>query len=71
MYKNHNTGQITFEVFPLINFFCPEHESKSITETSYSRTLMARTLLARLPRLVRTHSWVPWNKFHSCRFGII
>ena len=27
--------------------------------------------MARLPRLVRTRSWVPWNKFHSCRFGII
>ena len=32
---------------------------------------MARTLMARLPRLVRTRSWVPWNKSHSCRFGII
>ena len=37
----------------------------------YSRTPMARTLMARLPRLVRTRSWVTWNKFHSCRFGII
>ena len=37
----------------------------------YSRTSMARTLMARLPRLVRTRSWVPWKKIHSCRFGII
>ena len=27
--------------------------------------------MARLPRLVQTRSLVPWNKFHSCRFGII
>ena len=32
---------------------------------------MARTLMARLPRLFRTSSWVPWKKKHSCRFGII
>ena len=32
---------------------------------------MARTLMACLPRLVRTRSWVPWNKFHSCRFRIV
>ena len=38
---------------------------------NYSRTSIARTLMARLPRLVRTRSWVPWNKSHSCRFGII
>ena len=37
----------------------------------YSRTSMARTLMARLPGLFRTRFWVPWKKFHSCRFGII
>ena len=37
----------------------------------YSRTSVARTLMARLSRLFRTHSWVPWKKSHSCRFGII
>ena len=41
------------------------------TKCHYSRTSMARTLMARLPRLVRTRSWVPWNKFHSCRFRIV
>ena len=35
------------------------------------RTSMARTLTARLPRLFRTRSWVPWKKSYSCRFGII
>ena len=33
----------------------------------YSRTSMARTPMARLPRLFRTHYWVPREKFHSCR----
>ena len=28
---------------------------------SYSRTSMARTLMAHLPWLFRTLSWVPWN----------
>ena len=28
----------------------------------YSRTSMARTLMARLPWLFRTRSWVPWNR---------
>ena len=32
---------------------------------------MARTLMARLPWLFQTHSWVPWKKSHSCRCGII
>ena len=32
---------------------------------------MARTLMARLPRLFQTRSWVPWNRSHSCRFVII
>ena len=36
----------------------------------YSRTLVARTLMARLPRLFRTRSCALWNKFHSCKFGI-
>ena len=36
----------------------------------YSRTSMARTLIARLPRLFQTHSWVPEKKFLGCRFGI-
>ena len=37
----------------------------------YSRTSVARTLMARLPGLSRTCSWVPRKKSHSCRFGII
>ena len=37
----------------------------------YSRTSMAQTLMARLPRFFRTLTWVPWNKSHSCRFRII
>ena len=28
----------------------------------YSRTSMARTLMACLPRLIQTHSLVPWKK---------
>ena len=32
---------------------------------------MARTLMARIPRLFRTRTYVPLNKSHSCRFGII
>ena len=36
----------------------------------YSRTSMVRTLMARLPWLFRTHSWVPWKKSHSCRFEV-
>ena len=39
--------------------------------TKYSRISMARTLMACLLRLFWTHSRVPWNKSHSCRFGII
>ena len=31
---------------------------------------MARTLMARLPQLFRTCSWVHWKKSHSCRYGI-
>ena len=38
---------------------------------NYSRTSMARTLMARLPRLFRSHSLVPWNKSDSCRSGMI
>ena len=39
--------------------------------SQYSRTSMARTLMARLPRLFRqTRSWVPREKSHTCRFGI-
>ena len=37
----------------------------------YSRTSMARTLMARLPRLFRTHSWVRWKKAHSGRYWIV
>ena len=37
----------------------------------YRRTSMAPTLMARLPRLFQTRSWVPWNRSHSCRFVII
>ena len=43
----------------------------SIQISKYSRTSMARTLMAHLPWLFRTRSWVPWKKFHNCRFGII
>ena len=32
-----------------------------LINTIYSRTSMARTLMARLPRLFRTRSWVPWK----------
>ena len=39
--------------------------------TKYSRTSVARTLMARLPQLFLTRSRVPWNKNHSSRFGII
>ena len=39
--------------------------------SKYRRTLMARTLTARLPRLFGIRSGVPWKKSHSCRFGII
>ena len=45
--------------------------SKCLRFKKYRRTSMARTLMARLPRLFRTHSWVRWKKAHSCRFGII
>ena len=31
----------------------------------------SRTLMARLPRLFRTRSWVPWKKSLRCRFRII
>ena len=37
----------------------------------YSRTSMAQTQMARLPLLFRTRSWVPQNKSHRCRLGII
>ena len=37
----------------------------------YSRTSMARTLMARIPRLFQTRSLVPWKQSHSCRFRII
>ena len=37
----------------------------------YSRTSMARTRMARLPRLFRNRSWVPRKKSLGCRFGII
>ena len=37
----------------------------------YSRTSMARTLMARLPRLFRTCCSVPRKKSHSCKVGII
>ena len=37
----------------------------------YSRPLMAGTLMARLPRLFRTRSSVPWKKAPGCRFRII
>ena len=38
-----------------------------ITVSTYSRTSMARTPMACLPRLSRTHSCVPREKSHSCR----
>ena len=37
---------------------------------TYSRTSVARTLMARLLRLFRTRLWVPWKQSNSCRFGI-
>ena len=36
--------------------------------TKYSRTSVARTLMARLPRLFQTRSGVPWKKSKSSRF---
>ena len=39
--------------------------------TTYSRTSMARTLMARLPRLFRTRSSVHRKKSLGCRFGMI
>ena len=36
-----------------------------------SRTSVTRTLMARLPRLFQTRSWVPNKKSHSCRFYCI
>ena len=38
--------------------------------TTYSRTSVARTLMARLPRLFRTRSWVLRKTSHSSRVGI-
>ena len=37
----------------------------------YSRTSVARILMARVPWLFLTHSWVPWKRSHSCWFGIM
>ena len=39
--------------------------------TIYSRTSVARTLMARLPWLFLTGSRVPTKKSLGCRFGII
>ena len=39
-----------------------------ISLSQYSRTSVARTRMARLPRLFRTRSLVPWKKIHSCTF---
>ena len=36
-----------------------------------SRPSVARTLMARLPRLFRTRCRVPCKKSHSCRFRLI
>ena len=36
-----------------------------------SRTSVAQTLMAHLPRLFRTRSRVPWKKSPCCRFTII
>ena len=35
--------------------------------SNYSRTSVARTLMARLPWLLRTRSWAPKKNSHSCR----
>ena len=56
-------------LLPLLKTF--SHWDIRIWNIKYSRTSMARTLIARLPRLFRTRSWVPWNRSHSCRFVII
>ena len=41
----------------------------------YSRTSMVRTLMARLPCLTRTRSWVPMNPYmrllHLCFHAVI
>ena len=51
--------QISFDVVVGIS---RKRISDSIQENNFSRTPMARTLMARLPRLFRTRSWVPWKK---------
>ena len=38
--------------------------------SNYSRPSVARTRMARLPRLFQTRSWAP-GKIHSCIFRII
>ena len=60
-----NTKPITRFIFsvPILGFLTED--------TTYSRTSVARTLMAHLPRLFRTRSWVPWKKSLGCRFGII
>ena len=62
------------DIFTLLYLFFPL--SPSLWETAryrlkYSRTSVARTPMARLPRLFRTCSSVPRKKSHSCRFLII
>ena len=41
---------------PLVTFFQPDGQSIIQIEHIYSRTAVARTLMARLPRLFRTGS---------------
>ena len=53
-------------ILPLTSAVCHKN-----IQSKYSRISMARTLMARLPRLFRTRSGVPWKKSGSWRFGIV
>ena len=44
--------------------------TEGFSRNNYRKTSVARTLMARLPRLFRTRSWVPRKKSLGCRFGI-
>ena len=50
--------------FKLTNLLMP---NIALIHCIYSRTSVARTLMARLPRQFQTHSWVPLKKSHSSR----
>ena len=74
-----SSGQSHFHSYSMLISAMPEILPSLLYEVklypfSYvynSRTSVARTLMARLPWLFQTRSWVPWKKSHSCRFGIV